>query len=67
MLLSGSGTFLSIYLADEVYDAGAKHDMEEFKHHIHWKRAIFSVTIIALTVVFYEFLLTELGINIPLF
>ena len=62
--LCAVGTFLSIYLGDEVMDlvsySGKKH-----KHNIKYEIILF-IFIILVVIALYDFLLKELGVSIPL-
>jgi hypothetical protein len=66
ILLSIIGTLLSVYFGDELMDVAnhherAKYHKHKFKHHL-----IITASLIVLVLIIYNFLLQELGVNIPL-
>lgn len=63
IILSGIGTFLSLYFGDELYDVLTKKDRVRFrKHHIKLK-LIIMVSIIMFIIFIYDLLLKHLGIQ----
>ncbi len=62
--LSTLGTFLSVYFGDEIIDK-ATHERRD--KHLSKYKLISSLIIIILTIVFYNILLNNLQIKIPLF
>ena len=68
IVLSGIGTFLSVYFGDEILDlAGKKGEREKHAKHKMKHRFIILAFIITLIIILYHFLLTKLKLNIPLF
>lgn len=67
ILLSGIGSFLSIYFGDLVLDVIAnKKDKAERTGHAQIYRMTLMIFIIALTVVAYYFLISQLNVDIPI-
>lgn len=66
ILISGVGTFLSIYFGDELLDVAAHAKRK--KYHKHWSkyRIIVLVFLFIFVVILYDFLLTKMGVNIHL-
>ena len=64
IILSATGTFLSVYFGDEIIDS-ATHKRKD--KHFNKYKLITSIVVIILTVVFYDILLNNLQIKIPLF
>jgi hypothetical protein len=64
IIISAIGTFLSIYLADYAFEPN-KLKKEHSNFLIKYKIIIF-VFLIIFIIISYEFLLKELGVNIPL-
>lgn len=64
IILSGIGTFLSIYFGDELFDA-VKHE-ERRKYFLHKQKLeiILMIFLIGIIAVIYDFLLSKLGIHL---
>ncbi len=66
IILSFVGTFFSIYFGDELIDVTAHKERTKYHRHINkYKFIVFVFTMVA-TIIFYNFLLHKLNINIPL-
>jgi len=69
VLLCAAGTFMSIRFGDEILDVLSMKKEDRwlyFKHKVKYKAIVF-ISIIAVVIVLYSFLLNQLGISIPLF
>ena len=66
ILLSILGTILSIYFGDELIDVSTHKERKKFRKHMTKYQIIISIFLIAATIILYDFLLKNLGINIPL-
>ncbi len=66
ILLSLLGTLLSIYFGDELVDVSSHKQREKYHRHINKYQIIVFVFLIAITIILYDFLLKQLGVNIPL-
>ncbi len=66
IILSLVGTFFSIYFGDELIDVSAHHERRLYHQHKSKHKIIISLSIFALTIVIYNFLLHQIGIEIPL-
>jgi hypothetical protein len=64
IILSGLGTFLSLYIADDLVDSH-KHRKKHISFIVKHKLIIFAF-IILLIIIVYDFLLNKLGVHIPL-
>ncbi len=64
IILSGVGTFLSIYIADNLVDSGRKK--KKYSSFLMRHRIIIFVFLVILIIVLYDFLLNKLGVHIPL-
>lgn len=69
IILSGIGTFFSVYFGDELLDISFKKlkIRRKYGKHKNKYRLIMLISIITLVVVLYWLLLRELNVNIPLF
>ena len=63
--LCAIGTFLSVYLGDEIMDLVSYSERKKHRHNIKYEIVLF-IFIILVVVALYDFLLKELGVNIPL-
>jgi len=63
--LCAVGTFLSVYIGDELMDVVSYHERKKHRHKIKYEIILF-IFIIVVVVALYDFLLKELGIDIPL-
>lgn len=63
--LCAIGTFLSVYLGDEIMDLVSYSERKKHRHNIKYEIVLF-IFIILVVVALYDFLLKELGIDIPL-
>ncbi len=66
IILSLVGTFFSIYFGDELMDVGANKERKLYHQHKSKHKIIISLSIFALTIIVYNFLLHQIGIEIPL-
>jgi len=67
ILLSLLGTFFSIYFGDELIDVSTHRERKLYYRHKSKYQIIISLSIFVLTVIIYNFLLHQIGIEIPLF
>ena len=69
IILSATGTFLSLLFGDELIDISYEHKKERDHHkkHKHKYRLIIFITLFILILVVYDFLLTNLGVSIAWF
>lgn len=65
IVISGVGTFMSIMFGDELIDKTKHKDREMYHKHKHNYRLIGMVFVVLLSVVFYDFLLKKLGVDLP--
>lgn len=65
IILSLFGTLLSIYFADEMVDVSTQAQREKYRKHLNKYQVILFVFFIGIIIVSYNFLLKQLGINIP--
>ena len=66
ILLSILGTFFSIYFGDELFDTALHKQRVKFKKHRLKHRLIIAAFLFVATVILYEMLIKNLGINISL-
>lgn len=66
ILLSGAGTFLSIYFGDELMDVSSHVLRENYHKHLAKHQVIIFIFIIILILILYDFMLKNLGITISL-
>ncbi len=66
ILLSLVGTLLSIYFGDELVDVSSHKQREKYHRHLSKYQVIVFVFLMGMTIVLYKFLLSRLGVNIPL-
>ena len=65
-LISAVGTFSSIYLADEMYDVLSHSKRKAYRRH-GWKvEAVITLGLVAVAFLFYNMILEELGVRVPL-
>jgi hypothetical protein len=64
ILVSATGTFMSVYFADELVDVVRHEEREKYKKHAHKHRLIIFVFIILITIVLYDYLLSQMGVKI---
>ncbi len=64
IFLSGIGTFLSIYLADNLADS--KKQKKKYSNFLIKYKIIIFIFLILLILIIYDFLLNKLGVQIPL-
>lgn len=67
IILSAAGTFFSIYFGDELLDVARHKDRVKYKKHKNKHRIIILIFLIIMVLVFYNFLLKSIGLNLPLF
>jgi len=66
ILLSIIGTLFSIYFGDELVDVSSHKMRKKYYKHINKYRVIVFIFLIGITIILYNFLLKQLGLNIPL-
>ena len=66
ILLSLLGTLLSIYFADELIDVSSHTQRKKYHKHLNKYQIIIFIFLIGITIVLYNLLLKQLGVNIPL-
>lgn len=66
ILVSGLGTFLSIYFGDELFDVSLHRERVKYHRHLSKYQLIVFVFVILLLLVLYEFILLKIGVEIPL-
>ena len=66
ILLSLIGTLFSIYFGDELVDVSSHSQREKYHKHLNKYQIIIFLFVMGITIILYNFLLTNLGINIPL-
>ena len=66
IFLSALGTFLSIYFGDELVDVAKHTQRKKFQKHYKKYKLVVFVFLVLIIVVLYDFMLNNLGINIPL-
>jgi hypothetical protein len=64
--LSFIGTFLSIHLADELFDMTLDNHHSKYKKHKNLHQIIVFVFVVGMIVVLYDFLIKQLNIDVPL-
>jgi hypothetical protein len=63
--LSATGTFLSIHLADELYDMTLDAHHSKYRSHKNIYQIIVFLFIAGIIIILYDFLIKQLGIDIP--
>lgn len=66
IILSAVGTFLSIYFGDELMDVVRHKERVKHREHQVKHRFIIFAFLMILTIIVYKYLLSQLGIEIPL-
>jgi hypothetical protein len=66
VFLSGVGTFLSIHLADELFDLTLEKHHEKYRRHKDTYQIVAFIFVVVMILVLYDFLIKQLGIEIPL-
>lgn len=66
IILAAIGTFFSIYFGDELIDVTKHKDRVKYYKHLNKYKFIIFLFIIAITIILYNFLLSNLGIKLPL-
>jgi hypothetical protein len=64
IILSATGTFLSIKFGDELLDKAHHHERKKYHKHKNKFRLIFMFFLFLITFILYDFLLKKLGINL---
>jgi hypothetical protein len=69
ILLSASGTFLSVHFGDELLDvlSRKKRKRDSYEKHFLKHKSLIIIFLLVFVIVLYYFLLNSLGLNIPLF
>jgi hypothetical protein len=65
--ISAAGTFLSVYIADNFVNPKTKKDSEQHTNFLIKHKIIIFIFLISIVLITYNFLLTKLGVKIPLF
>jgi hypothetical protein len=63
--LSATGTFLSIHLADELFDMSLDTHHSKYKGHKNIYQIIVFLFVAGIIIILYDFLIKQLGIDIP--
>ncbi len=66
IILSMAGTFLSIYFADEMIDVISYKDRKKYHKHMNKYYILTSAFLFIFIILFYNYLLKTMNINIPL-
>ncbi len=66
ILLSLIGTLFSIYFGDELVDVAHHSQRKKYQKHLNKYQIIVFLFVIGITIILYNFLLKNLGVNIPL-
>ncbi len=66
IFVSAIGTFMSIYFGDELIDVARHEEREKYGKHKKKYHLVIFIFIVVLAILLYDFLLKELGINIPI-
>lgn len=66
IILSGIGTFFSVYFGDELIDVSFHNQRKKFHKHLTKHKIVIFVFVISLIIVLYTFLIEKLGVKIPL-
>jgi len=66
ILISAIGTFFSVKFGDELLDKMRHSQREIHKKHKYNFRFVVMIFIFALSLILYDFLLKELGVNLPI-
>ena len=64
IFISGTGTFFSIYFADELVDTVHNRQRDKFAKHKNKHRFVIMLFIISLSIFLYSFLLKQFNINL---
>ncbi len=64
IILSLIGTLFSIYFSDELIDVSSHEERKKYHKHLNTYQSIIFIFIIAITIILYNFLLKQLGVNI---
>lgn len=66
ILISAMGTFLSVYIADNFVNPKRKKDSEKHTSFLIRHKIIIFIFLVTIVILTYNFLLTKLGVKIPL-
>jgi len=66
ILISAVGTFFSVKFGDELLDKVRHSQREIHKKHKHDFRLVVMIFVFALSLIFYDFLLKKLGVDLPI-
>jgi len=66
IVISALGTFLSIQFGDELVDKAKHHQRDFHKKHKYTHRYLVMIFLFVFTVALYDFLLKQLGIDLPI-
>ncbi|MDD3160149.1 MAG: hypothetical protein PHQ98_04230 [Candidatus ainarchaeum sp.] len=66
IIISGIGTFMSIYFGDELMDISSHNKREKYHKHLFNYQLILFVFVIIVSVLLYYYLIETLGIQIPI-
>jgi hypothetical protein len=65
-LVSGIGTFMSVQFGDELMDKVRHKDRKLYNKHKHKHKFWGMIFLIILAILLYDFLLKQLGIELPI-
>jgi len=65
ILLSATGTFISIKFGDELLDKAKHIERSHYHKNKKWFRFLMMFFLITLTIILYDFLLKKLGVSLP--
>ncbi len=66
IIVSGVGTFMSVLFGDELMDKVKHNERNLYKKHKHRYKFIGMLFVIIISIVLYDFLLKQLGVNLPI-
>lgn len=65
IFLSAVGTFLSIHLADELFDLTLEAHHSKYRKHKNLYESLVFAFVIGVILVLYDFLVKQFGVNVP--
>ncbi len=66
IILSLIGTFASIYFGDELMDVSCHKERKKYHKHLNKYKLLVFIFIVVFTAILYDFLLYQIGIQVPL-
>ncbi len=66
ILISATGTFVSIQFGDELMDKARHKDRQFYQQHKHKHKFIVMLFLFGIALVLYDFLLKQLGVDLPI-